>query len=289
MVQYILEEIKMRDRRAYIVSQAIAYIEENLQGRPELGKVADALHYSKFHLHRMFTETVGMTPHEYAVRRRLTEAAGRLVFSGETVMEIALLSGYGSQQAFTDAFRAMYKTAPGKFRAAGRFYPLQLEMLLDGEPAAGGFQKEDIARAGSSDAEDWMELVRLNIDGYPCFDEAEYMENLCRYMEEGRALILRCGAGAAGILGFSKATYGGGSIDFLAVHPQYRHLGVAELFLGKLASDIFPGGEISVTTYRAGDRADTGYREMYRRLGFKERELLWEYGYPTQRFVFLPG
>lgn len=43
--------------------------------------------------------------------------------------------------------------------------------------------------------------------------------------------------------------------------------------------------ELSITTFREGDRADTGYRAELKRLGFEERELLVEFGYPTQRFV----
>ena len=31
-----------------------------------------------------------------------------------------------------------------------------------------------------------------------------------------------------GVMGFSQST---GSIDFLAAHPQYRHLGITKLFL----------------------------------------------------------
>lgn len=285
----------MQGHKANIVSQALTYIEANLEEQLELDIVADALHYSRFYLHRLFAKTVGITLHEYVKRRRLTRAAEELVFSGKTVMEIALASGYGSRQAFTDAFRAMYKKAPAAFRAEGKFYPLQLDVLSDalgGEPVKGGLGPDDIVRAGSSDAADWMELARLKIDGYPYFDEAEYTENLYRCMEDGCALILRDGGRAAGVLAFSSADgtreYRHGSIDFLAVHPQYRRLGVEELFLSKLSKDIFPGGEIAVTTYRAGDKADTGYREMYRRLGFRERELLVEFGYPTQRFVFSP-
>lgn len=292
----------MRGQKAYIALQAIAYIEDNLRECLELGRVADALGYSKFHLHRLFSETVGLPLHEYVRRRRLTKAAGELVYSGETVMDIALASGYGSRQAFTDAFRAMYKAAPARFREAGKFYPLQLNVFagaLGEEPVKGGFVQGDITYAAPSDAEGWMGLARLKVDGYPYFDEAEYTENLYRYMEEKRALILRDGGRVVGILGFS-GTDGGcvrfsgdfrgrGSIDFLAVHPQYRALGIEELFLGKLTEEIFPGGELSVTTYRAGDRADTGCRGMYLRLGFQERELLTEYGYPTQRFVFSPG
>ena len=44
-----------------------------------------------------------------------------------------------------------------------------------------------------------------------------------------------------------------------------------------------------MTTYREGDKADTGHRDLLKSLGFAERELLIEYGYPTQRFVFSPS
>ena len=49
-----------------------------------------------------------------------------------------------------------------------------------------------------------------------------------------------------------------------------------------------PDQEISMTTYREGDKADTGYRTLLKNLGFAERELLIEFGYPTQRFVLDP-
>ena len=50
-----------------------------------------------------------------------------------------------------------------------------------------------------------------------------------------------------------------------------------------MLEDYCPDQDISITTYRKGDRADTGYREELRQLGFAERELLIEFGYPTQR------
>ena len=43
-----------------------------------------------------------------------------------------------------------------------------------------------------------------------------------------------------------------------------------------------------MTTYREGDKADTGHRELLKNLGFTERELMIEYGYPTQRFTISP-
>lgn len=275
----------MQSQTVRTVSQAIRYIEANLNDRLELNIVANALHYSRYHLHRIFTKTVGLTIHDYAKRRQLTEAAKLLVFSKKPIIEIALMSGYESQQAFTDIFKAMYKIAPAEFRETKEFYPLQLEIHLKDEPVKTDFTKDKIKFATPADVDDWMGLVSLTIDGYPRFDESEYMDKLHQYIADKKALILRDDGMAIGIMGFSPDA---GSIDFLAVHPQYRHLGITKLFVDKLADELLYGKEITLTTYRAGDKADTGYREEFYRLGFAERELLVEYGYPTQRFVLLP-
>ena len=88
-----------------------------------------------------------------------------------------------------------------------------------------------------------------------------------------------------GAMAFSDET---GSIDYLGVHPQYRNQGIQKLFLQALMQRYLPGREICMTTYREGDKADTGHRAMLRKLGFAERELLVEFGYPTQRFVLPP-
>ncbi|OUN91126.1 MULTISPECIES: GNAT family N-acetyltransferase [Lachnospiraceae] len=275
----------MQGQAVYIVSQAIRYIENNLDNKLDLETVATALHYSKYHLHRIFTKIVGLTIHEYVQRRQLTEAAKLLVFSKRPIIEIALISGYESQQAFTSIFKAMYKMTPADFRIAEEFYPLQLEIHLSKEPIKMDFTKDDIQFATIKDINDWMELVHLTVDGYPCLDEDDYIEKLTFYMADKRALILRDEGMAIGIMGFSAEA---GSIDFLAVHPQYRNLGIEKVFLDKLVDELLAGKEISLTTYREGDKADTGYREEYLRLGFAERELLTEYGYPTQRFVLPP-
>ena len=117
------------------VMAAIDYIEAHLDQKLDLEQVAEAVHYSKYYLHRMFTAAVGLTVHDYVQRRQLTEAAKLLVFSRRPIAEIAQLAGYASQQAFTDAFKAMYKKAPGQFREEEAFYPLQLAFVLQPDPA----------------------------------------------------------------------------------------------------------------------------------------------------------
>ena len=54
----------MGKRTAKTVKEAVSYIEEHLDGKLTLPAVAEGIHYSKYHLHRMFRETTGMTMHD---------------------------------------------------------------------------------------------------------------------------------------------------------------------------------------------------------------------------------
>ena len=124
------------------IAAAVEYIESHLDEKVDLKLVADAVHYSKYHLHRVFSGTVGLTIHNYTQRRRLTEAAKLLVFSKKPIMEIALEAGYESQQAFTDAFTAMYKRrkrvrSPRRSGVGDRLCPGEGHSLLDGAGPAG--------------------------------------------------------------------------------------------------------------------------------------------------------
>ena len=68
-------------------------------------------------------------------------------------------------------FKAMYKTSPAEFRETENFYPLQLEIYLKEELVKMDLTKDNIKFATPEDADDWMELVSLTIDGYPCLDK----------------------------------------------------------------------------------------------------------------------
>ena len=70
------------------VMTAIDYIESHLHEKLDLETVARAVHYSKYHMHRMFTDTVGLTIHDYIQRRQLTEAAKLLVLSDRPINEL---------------------------------------------------------------------------------------------------------------------------------------------------------------------------------------------------------
>lgn len=279
-----------------MITEAIGYIESHLHEKLDLESVAGAVHYSKYHLHRTFTDTVGLTLHDYIQRRQLTEGAKLLVFSDKPILEIALTAGYESQQSFSDIFKAMYKKSPNQYRAEETFYPLQLRYVLT-DTCVSFVEcdwREKIVFATEDDIPAWMQLVHLVIDGFPHLDETQYLETLQHVIKNrhviqnkrvcfGRhALILKDADTAVGIMAFQEST---GSIDFFGVHPQYRNRGIAKAFCEKALRELARSTELSITTFREGDKADTGYREGYKKLGFSEAELLVEFGYPTQRFV----
>lgn len=295
------------------VIRALSYIEEQLFEALDLQQVAAAAGYSKYHLHRIFSRETGMSPHRYIRRRKLTEAARLLVFSEQPIMDIALAAGYESRQAFTGIFKEMYKKTPARYRREGIFYPLQLNCMplhmfagarergrtmepeekigSLGAPGAPGerigtCQPEKIRPALERDIPQWMELVHLVIDGYPCLQEEHYRENLRRDIRRGRALILEGNGGAAGVMLLDETR---GWIDFLGIHPRLRETGIQEAFLEKAFSRLSAGHALTITTFRRGDKADTGHRRLLERLGFEEAEELVEFGYPTQKMILSEG
>ncbi len=271
------------------VIAAIQYIETNLTSKKiDLDIVAEAVHYSKYHVHRIFNDTVGLSIHDYTQRRQLTEAAKLLVFSHKSILDIAVLAGYESQQAFSNIFKSMYKQSPYQFRKNEVFYPLQLEYnFRDQRKSLENSQnntKRDIHIAKEADITLWMDLVRLAIDGFPYLKEDEHLVSLkCHIANKGALLMTENGIS----IGAMMINYETGSIDFLAVHPLYKKQGIARDLLDVALCELLENKEISTTTYREGDKADTGYRKTLKDLGFAEAELLTEFGYPTQKMILL--
>lgn len=270
-----------RSQHADAIARTIAFIEEHLSEHLDLERLADEAAYSKFYLHRLFTAMVGFSIHDYVLRRRLTEAARALVFTDRAVIDIALAAGYDGQQAFTSAFSALYKLPPAHFRDIGSFYPLQLPF----EPIEGAAVDEcgcEVDYAREKDVPAWMALMRSSADGFPCFDEIDHEAWIIERIGQNRVILAWDGDVLAGGLAFDPAS---AHVHVLAVRPQYRRLDVARTLLDALRAVEVPGRPVSITTYRKGDRADTGHRRDLVELGFEERGELVEFGYPTQLFV----
>jgi len=100
-----------------LVQQIIDTLEEHVLSDWQLEDFAERIGYSKFHLTRKFKEETGFSIGEYIRTRRLAIAAQLLLDTEEPILIIAFELNFQSQEAFTRAFKQVYKLPPGKYRS----------------------------------------------------------------------------------------------------------------------------------------------------------------------------
>ncbi len=101
------------------VQPAIAFAAAHLDEDLSLDALADRTGLSAFHLHRVFATAVGETPKQFTLRLRLGRAAALLLSGKETVLDIALASGFRSHEVFCRAFRRRFGMSPSAYRERG--------------------------------------------------------------------------------------------------------------------------------------------------------------------------
>lgn len=78
-------------------------------------QIADSLGYSKEYFIRNFKKHLGVSPHQYAISLRMSDAVRML--SGDMTLEaIAHTVGYVDDHSFSNAFRQYYGISPGTYR-----------------------------------------------------------------------------------------------------------------------------------------------------------------------------
>jgi len=102
----------------YIIcmEKSIDYIEENIMSKISLKEVADVVGFSEYHFHRIFKAVTGDCLKEYIRKRRLTQASLDLLYTDTRIIDIAIKYQFGSQEAFTRAFKKIYHKTPAKYR-----------------------------------------------------------------------------------------------------------------------------------------------------------------------------
>lgn len=98
------------------VLKAARYIEENLTADIKVQDIVEKVGFSQFHFMRVFKSISGHTINNYIKRRKITEASKLLLESNMRIIDIAILYGYNSQEAFTRAFKEVYNVTPNVYR-----------------------------------------------------------------------------------------------------------------------------------------------------------------------------
>ncbi len=96
--------------------KAVMYIENNLHENITVNYVAKETGYSYYHLTRLFKSMFGESVGSYIKKRRLVSSTKELLYSDKKVIDIAIGSGFESSEAFSRAFKSIYKVSPIEYR-----------------------------------------------------------------------------------------------------------------------------------------------------------------------------
>lgn len=110
------------------LNEAMTRIEEDLEGEVDVKLLARIAGTSEYHLRRMFSALAGIPLSEYVRRRKLTRAASDVLSGQGSLLDIAIRWGYGSNEAFARAFKAMHGVGPQEARTSKK--PLQSQQIL---------------------------------------------------------------------------------------------------------------------------------------------------------------
>jgi AraC family transcriptional regulator of adaptative response/methylated-DNA-[protein]-cysteine methyltransferase len=108
-----------RAAQAELVQRACRWIESSSDGPPSLAVLGAQLGISPYHLHRVFTRLVGITPRQYADACRLERLKAQLR-EGEDVTTALYEAGYSSSARVYERSAEQFGMTPGTYGRGGR-------------------------------------------------------------------------------------------------------------------------------------------------------------------------
>ncbi|RYZ66865.1 MAG: helix-turn-helix domain-containing protein [Proteobacteria bacterium] len=115
------------------VRRGIDYIEARLDSDIDLADVARHAGMSQWHFQRIFKALTNETLKTYVRSRRFANALDKLAHGRERILEIALASGFESQEAFTRAFKKAFAISPASYRKSHQQIPFLRKVRFDDE------------------------------------------------------------------------------------------------------------------------------------------------------------
>lgn len=100
-----------------IAAEAIAYIKKNYQSSNlSNDEISSHLGYNSFYVNKLVKLFTGKSMHKYLLLHRLMRAENLLLYSDNTISDIANLCGFSEYDVFYSAFKKEYGLSPSKLR-----------------------------------------------------------------------------------------------------------------------------------------------------------------------------
>src|SRR3984885_10836034 len=102
--------------RRQAARRTLAHIEANLASKMEIDDLANVVALSRSHFSRAFKRSLGFSPMEYVVVRRVERAKAMISETREPLAEVALACGFADQAHLNRRFRDIVGISPGRWR-----------------------------------------------------------------------------------------------------------------------------------------------------------------------------
>lgn len=92
------------------------HADRHFAGQLDVEELASVATLSKWHFHRLFADTYGVTPAAYLSERRIERAQDLLRSTNLSVTEVCYAVGFASLGSFSSRFRHVIGEAPSEFQ-----------------------------------------------------------------------------------------------------------------------------------------------------------------------------
>lgn len=110
------KELIYDDTKELYIREAIHFIERNYSSSISIDEIADFCNLNRSYFSRLFKEQMSISPQQFLIQYRLSQACELLKEGQLSLSEIAEAVGYSNQFNFSAAFKRQYKLSPAKWR-----------------------------------------------------------------------------------------------------------------------------------------------------------------------------
>lgn len=103
--------------RTDVVTNAIAYMQENVAANLTLQDLCSHFHYSPSRFSSLFKQRTGYSPIDYFIQLKMQKASQLLDFTNQSIKDVAAAFGFDDPYYFSRRFRKTIGMSPKKYRA----------------------------------------------------------------------------------------------------------------------------------------------------------------------------
>ncbi|HEM3122744.1 TPA: AraC family transcriptional regulator [Streptococcus suis] len=107
---------KHDENKEFYIREAINFVERNYEKAISVDDLAQVCNLNRHYFSRLFKEQMNISPQQFIIQYRLSEACELLKNTTKTLQEIAEEIGYSNQFNFSTAFKRHYQISPNRWR-----------------------------------------------------------------------------------------------------------------------------------------------------------------------------